>query len=102
MMLENENGIMQTLSQLKSEGKIKHIGFSTHSSARNIMKCIESNKFDYVNLHCHYFGSYHAEGTPDGKGGYNLHGCVKKALELDMGVFLISVVDKGGMLQTPC
>jgi uncharacterized protein len=82
-------------------GKIKHIGFSTHGPAENILKLIESNKFSFVNLHCHYFGSYHAEGTTDGYGGHGNARAVKRALELDMGVFNISPIDKGGMLYLP-
>jgi predicted aldo/keto reductase-like oxidoreductase len=96
-----EDGIMATTLEWKKQGKIKHIGFSTHGSAENIMKMIESNKFDYVNLHYHYFGSYHAEGTPDTQGGHGNLACVKRALELDMGVFNISPIDKGGRLYQP-
>ena len=49
----------------------------------------------------HYFGSYHAEGTPDTCGGHGNLAAVKKAQELDMGVFLISPYDKGGALYKP-
>lgn len=82
-------------------GKIRHIGFSTHGSAEAILRLINSNKFSYVNLHYHSFGSYHAEGTTDGMGGHGNANAVKRALELDMGVFNISPVDKGGMLYLP-
>lgn len=82
-------------------GKIKHIGFSTHGSADNILTLINSEKFSYVNLHYHYFGSYHAEGTIDGIGGQGNQNAVKRALELDMGVFNISPIDKGGSLYVP-
>lgn len=98
---EGEGNIMDITLEWKRQGKIKHIGFSTHGSAENIMRMIESNKFDYVNLHYHYFGSYHAEGTPDTQGGHGNLLCVKRALELDMGVFNISPVDKGGRLYQP-
>ena len=98
---DDKDGIMACALEWKRQGKIKHIGFSTHGSAENIMRMIESNKFDYVNLHYHYFGSYHAEGTSDGEGGHGNLACVKRALELDMGVFNISPVDKGGRLYQP-
>jgi hypothetical protein len=98
---EGEENIMDITLEWKKQGKIKHIGFSTHSSAENIMRMIESNKFDYVNLHYHYFGSYHAEGTPDAQGRQGNYACVKRALELDMGVFNISPIDKGGRLYQP-
>ena len=100
VLSDDENGLMAAALEWKKQGKIKHIGFSTHGSADVIMRLIESNKFDYVNLHYHYFGDYHAEGTPNYQGHGNLE-CVKKALELDMGVFNISPIDKGGRLYNP-
>mmetsp|Transcript_20374 Transcript_20374/g.30629 ORF Transcript_20374/g.30629 Transcript_20374/m.30629 type:complete len:653 (-) Transcript_20374:120-2078(-) len=98
---DSSDGCMSVVKDFKSEGKIKHIGFSTHGTGETIMRMINSNKFDYVNIHCHYFGSYHAEGTPDTKGGHGNIACVKRALELDMGVFNISPFDKGGKLYKP-
>ena len=98
---ENESGLYSFISNLKKKGLIHHIGFSTHGSAENIMRLIESNRFDYVNLHAHYFGSYHGEGTPDTLGGHGNIACVNKAKELDMGLFLISPYDKGGALYKP-
>jgi predicted aldo/keto reductase-like oxidoreductase len=101
VLSDEEDGLMAAALEWKKQGKIKHIGFSTHGSADVIMRLIKSNKFDYVNLHYHFFGSYHAEGTPDTNGGHGNLACVKKALELDMGVFNISPVDKGGHLYQP-
>ena len=46
-------------------------------------------------------GSYHGSGTPNTTGGEGNVACVKRALELDMGVFQISPFDKGGMLYRP-
>jgi predicted aldo/keto reductase-like oxidoreductase len=98
---ESENSCMAAALEWKQQGKIKHIGFSTHGPADNIMQLINSNRFEYVNIHYHFFGSYHAEGTPDSVGGHGNLACVKRALELDMGVFNISPVDKGGRLYQP-
>jgi predicted aldo/keto reductase-like oxidoreductase len=95
---ESPEGIYQFALELQKEGKIKHIGFSTHGSAETIMRMIDSEKFSYVNIHKHYFGDYHAAGTPDTKGGEGNRYAVKRALELDMGVFQISPFDKGGKL----
>lgn len=98
---ESENSCMAAALEWKQQGKIKHLGFSTHGTAGNIMQLINSNKFEYVNLHYHYFGSYHAEGTPDSLGNHGNLACVKRAQELDMGIFNISPVDKGGRLYQP-
>ena len=100
-ILSESVGIMASVESLKEEGKIKHVGFSTHGSAENIMQMINSEKMEYVNIHHHFFGDYHAAGTPDTQGGEGNAACVKRALELDMGVFNISPFDKGGKLYRP-
>ncbi len=86
---------------LRSKGLVKNIGFSTHATAEQVMALINTEEFDYVNLHYHYFGSYHGSGTPDTKGGEGHAACVARARELDMGVFQISPCDKGGKLYRP-
>eukprot|EP00566_Odontella_aurita_P005356 CAMPEP_0113546118 /NCGR_PEP_ID=MMETSP0015_2-20120614/11632_1 /TAXON_ID=2838 /ORGANISM="Odontella" /LENGTH=618 /DNA_ID=CAMNT_0000446545 /DNA_START=8 /DNA_END=1864 /DNA_ORIENTATION=+ /assembly_acc=CAM_ASM_000160 len=101
ILSEDKDGLYNFILGLQEEGKIKHIGFSTHGDAENIMRMINSNKFDYVNLHKHFFGDYHAAGTLDTLGGQGNEACVKRALELDMGVFNISPFDKGGKLYRP-
>jgi len=98
---EAPDGIYAFIESLKTEGKIRHIGFSTHGSAETILRMINSDKFAYVNIHKHYFGDYHAQGTPDNLGGHGNGAAVKRALELDMGVFNISPFDKGGKLYRP-
>lgn len=98
---DSDDGPMAAALEWKQKGFIKHIGFSTHGTASNVMQVIESNKFDYVNLHYHYFGSYHAEGTHDSYGGQGNRKAVERALELDMGVFQISPLDKGGLVYAP-
>lgn len=92
---------LEICNQLKNEGKIRHIGFSTHGVTPQIMDLINTEKFEYINLHYHYFGSYHGSGTSDTQGGEGNLACVKRALELDMGVFNISPIDKGGKLFRP-
>jgi len=101
IMKDDEDSIFKFVESLKEEGKIKHIGFSTHGSAEVIMRMINTEKMEYVNLHHHYFGDYHACGTPNGLGGEGNGACVKRALEFDMGVFNISPFDKGGKLYRP-
>lgn len=101
ILSDDDDGLYKFVLDLQKEGKIKHIGFSTHGSAENIMRMINSNKFSYINIHHHFFGDYHAAGTPDTLGGQGNAACVKRALELDMGVFNISPFDKGGKLYRP-
>ena len=50
----DENGIYNFTLRPKREGRINHIGFSTHGFAKNIMRVINLNKFVFVNLHNHF------------------------------------------------
>ena len=72
----------------KKEGRIRHIGFSTHASTDLIVKSIQTGLFDYVNLHYYYFMQ---KNDP----------AVVAATQRDMGVFIISPSDKGGRLYDP-
>lgn len=78
-------GAIEELLKLKEEGVIKHVGFSTHAPLETIIRTIETNLFDFVNLHYYYFDQR------------NL-GAVNMAQINDMGVFIISPNDKGGHL----
>jgi predicted aldo/keto reductase-like oxidoreductase len=81
-------GCMEVLREYQAKGKIGHIGFSTHGSSETITKAIQSNEFDYVNLHYYYIHQ-------------NNWSCIQEARQRDMGVFIISPSDKGGMLYKP-
>jgi len=78
-------GPVEALLKLKEEGIIKHVGFSTHAPLETIIKTIETNLFEFVNLHYYYFDQ---QNLP----------AVNLAKEKDMGVFIISPNDKGGLL----
>ena len=94
----------EVTDQLVAEGRVRHVGFSTHGSAREIRLLIETGKMSYVNLHSHYFGDYHAAGTSasaDAELGGNLDNLRLARETYDMGCFLISPYDKGGMLYAP-
>ncbi len=81
-----KGGPVEELLKLKEEGIIKHVGFSTHAPLEVIIKAIETDLFDFVNLHYYYFFQRN-----------------KAAIDLaetkDMGVFIISPNDKGGQLS---
>lgn len=98
---ESSTSCMAAAKEWQAEGKIRHIGVSTHSTGEGVMHLVASDRFAYVNLHCHFFGDYHAAGTSDTVGGQGNLAAVKKALELDMGVFGISPYDKGGRTYQP-
>jgi len=83
-----EGGCLEVAKQLQSEGKIKFIGFSTHGHTDIILQAINSNKFDYVNLHWYYINRQN-------------WAAIEAATKLDMGVFIISPSNKGGLLYQP-
>lgn len=84
-------GCLEAARELQAEGRIGHVGFSTHGSLDLILDAINTEAyggFDYVNLHWYYInqGNWPAVEAASGR---------------DMGVFIISPSDKGGMLYAP-
>jgi predicted aldo/keto reductase-like oxidoreductase len=82
------NGCLDVAQQLQRQGKIRYIGFSTHGPTEVIVQTIATNQFDYVNLHWYYVNQTNWEA-------------IAAATQHDMGVFIISPSDKGGMLYKP-
>ncbi|MBD2207193.1 aldo/keto reductase [Calothrix sp. FACHB-1219] len=78
-------GCVEVAQQLQAEGKVRFIGFSTHGSTDTIVQAINTNLFDYVNLHWYYINQWNWPA-------------ITAATEHDMGVFIISPSNKGGML----
>lgn len=87
--LEQAKKCFPALEQLRKEGRCRHIGFSTHGPAHTVVDAIETGLFDYVNLHW-YFVYHPINRAP-----------IDAASKRDMGVFIISPVDKGGKLYEP-
>ncbi|MBW4682302.1 MAG: aldo/keto reductase [Microcoleus vaginatus WJT46-NPBG5] len=81
-------GCMQAVRQAVTDGKVRHIGFSTHGPLEVILAAINSDLFEFVNLHYYYFFQRNAPA-------------VELAHQKDMGVLIISPADKGGQLYTP-
>lgn len=81
-------GCLEVAQQLRAEGKVRFIGFSTHAPTEIIIQAIESNQFDYLNLHWYYIFQ---DNWP----------AIAAATAKDMGVFIISPSDKGGQLYNP-
>jgi predicted aldo/keto reductase-like oxidoreductase len=78
-------GCWEVAETFRRAGRVRHIGFSTHAPTRKIVELIESDRFDYVNLHAYYFFQ---DNLP----------AIAAARARDMGVFVISPTDKGGRL----
>lgn len=84
-------GCFAVAQQLRREGRLRHIGFSTHGGVdvlRDAVAFTDPNTgrgFDYINLHWYYI---YQETWP----------VIQDAAARDMGVFIISPSDKGGKL----
>ncbi|MCX7885951.1 MAG: aldo/keto reductase [Verrucomicrobiae bacterium] len=81
-----KGGCLEAARRIQREGRCRFIGFSTHGTERIITAAIRTGEFDYVNLHWYFVNPL-------------TWPCVEAASRLDMGVFIISPNDKGGMLQ---
>ncbi|MDZ8031993.1 aldo/keto reductase [Nostoc sp. DedSLP04] len=81
-------GCLEVAQQLRAEGKVRFIGFSTHGSTDMIVQTINTNQFDYVNLHWYYINQWN-------------WAAIEAAKRHDMGVFIISPSNKGGLLYEP-
>ncbi|MEA5532198.1 aldo/keto reductase [Dolichospermum sp. UHCC 0684] len=86
--VQAKNGCMQAVEEAINDGRVRHIGFSTHGSLDVILAAINTDLFEFVNLHYYYFFQHNAPA-------------IQLTTEKDMGVFIISPADKGGKLYTP-
>ncbi len=84
----SSDGCLGFVRKLQAEGTLRHFGFSTHGYPKGVMDLVETNEFDSINLH--YYSFY--QGLRD---------VVRRANELDMGVFIISPSAQGGRLFNP-
>ncbi|MBD2415803.1 aldo/keto reductase [Nostoc calcicola FACHB-389] len=81
-------GCLDVVRQLQAEGKVRFVGFSTHGPTDVIVQTINTNQFDYVNLHWYYINQWN-------------WAAIAAAKRHDMGVFIISPSNKGGLLYEP-
>ena len=81
-------GCLEVVRRWQAEGRIGHVGFSTHGSLALIEAAIATDQFDFINLHWYFIRQ---DNRP----------AIDRALAHDMGVFVISPTDKGGHLHSP-
>ncbi len=84
-----KGGCIDAIRQLQRDARVRFCGFSTHAGPEVVVPACETGEFDFVNLHWYFI--YDQLHWP----------MVAAAAKQDMGVFIISPNDKGGMLQTP-
>jgi len=83
-----KGGCLDRARKWQQEGLCRWVGFSTHGPADLVEELVTENRFDYINLHWYYIFQDHTRS-------------LEVARRNDMGVFIISPNDKGGMLYQP-
>ena len=81
-------GALEAARQIIHEGRATFLGFSTHAPCDLIEEIVESDAFDYVNLHWYFMNRTNWSA-------------VEAATRHDMGVFIISPTEKGGCMHQP-
>lgn len=81
-------GCMAAVHTAQARGQIRHVGFSTHGLQALITAAIQTDLFEFISLHYYYFFQRHAP-------------IIELAQQKDLGIFIISPADKGGLLYTP-
>jgi uncharacterized protein len=83
-----KNGCVAAARKLQREGRVRHVGFSTHATTDVILNAVNSGEFDYINVHWYFVNDLNWPA-------------IEAAHQRDMGVFIISPNDKGGKLYEP-
>jgi predicted aldo/keto reductase-like oxidoreductase len=83
-----KGGCLEVAQKLQAKGRARFLGFSTHATTDIILEAINTDQFDYVNLHWYFVNNLNWPA-------------VEAARKHDMGVFIISPNDKGGKLYEP-
>jgi predicted aldo/keto reductase-like oxidoreductase len=83
-----KNGCVEAARKLQKEGRVRFIGFSTHATTDLILEAVQSDAFDYINVHWYFVNDLNWPAIVESR-------------RRDMGVFIISPNDKGGKLYSP-
>jgi uncharacterized protein len=86
--VQRKQGCMAAVHRAIADGRVRHVGFSTHGALEVILGAMATDQFSFVNLH---YTLFFQRNQP----------AVAMAQAKDMGVFIISPADKGGQLYTP-
>ena len=81
-------GCLERARRWQAQGRVGSVGFSSHAPLPLLLEAIESDGFDYVNLHWYLIRQ---DNRP----------AIDAAIARDLGVFVISPTDKGGHWHSP-
>ncbi|MBX2865435.1 MAG: aldo/keto reductase [Leptolyngbyaceae cyanobacterium MAG.088] len=80
--------MMPGLTQVIQDGRVRHVGASSHGSLEVVIGAISHPIISFINLHYYFFNQRNAAA-------------IEIAHQQDLGIFIISPADKGGRLYTP-
>lgn len=83
-----KGGCLEAARKLQKQGRCRFVGFSTHATTDIILEAVNSDGFDYINVHWYFVNDLNWPA-------------ILAARARDMGVFIISPNDKGGKLYEP-
>lgn len=86
--LQQVDGMLPELTKVLADGRVHHIGVSTHGPLDVVLAAISLPIISFINLHYYYFHQRNALA-------------IELAHQRDLGIFIISPADKGGQLYTP-
>lgn len=86
--VRDAGGGLAGLERARADGRVRHLGFSSHGSLETILAAIATDRFSFVNLH---YTLFFQRNEP----------AIAAAAARDLGVFIISPADKGGQLYRP-
>ncbi len=86
--LHQVDAMEPSLTQVLTDGRVRHVGASSHGSLDVVMGAIARPIISFINLHYYFFNSRNAAA-------------IELAHQRDLGIFIISPADKGGKLYTP-
>jgi len=81
-------GCMKAVEEAQEQGLVKHLGFSTNGPLEFVLKAMDTELFDAVNVHFSYFNPRSLK-------------VLEKATEMDIGVLISSPTERGGSLYNP-
>lgn len=86
--LQQVETMMPGLAQVLDDGRVRHVGASSHGPLEVVMGAIALPIISFINLHYYFFNQRNAAA-------------IELAHQRDLGIFIISPADKGGQLYTP-
>ncbi|MGD1855517.1 MAG: aldo/keto reductase [Leptolyngbyaceae cyanobacterium] len=86
--LQQLDAMIPQLLGVLNDGRVRHIGASSHGPLEVVMGAIAHPLISFINLHYYFFNQRNAAA-------------IDLAYQRDLGIFIISPADKGGQLYTP-